>query len=1724
MLKKKLLALFLVSLMLMPRISPAYVKAEEAGETADYKFKLELSSKNGEDTGSVSAIVDEDFKASVKTNGDAVNTGNVTVAVSMNNVSSLHISGMRSYSRTFNFTGTQETVPMTKVQGILNALGGKEVTFKTGEASVKYRMEGSEGTYSITPGQKEDASAVWHAIVNDENLSSTVQGTDDSYFVLANGSWLKASDTALEFQSENDLRLDDLNNLGGMETAIRAALQLVKTEDPREDVTFFLKKGTALALGTSVLTLLKDATIVVSGISAEDFAKDLETLRATDVSESNSAELMRQLLSLAAKYTNAAEDLTVTFEFETHEYGEPVWNWADDCKTAEAEFTCSVCGEKVTVPAEVTAEGSEGEVTYTAVVTDPNGKKWTDTKTVKSETDDFKFRVVVSSQDGGKTGSVSGTVYGDYTGILIIDRGTVNTSNAAVDVFMQNVTSLGVTGLRSYHRAFTFSGTQKSVDLQTVANLFGKIDGAKVRAVCGDETVVYTVTASDEGYYYTAEPESREKASAVWHAIVNEDHITATQKTDEDSYLLIKNGFTLETGSAKLAFEEGYDKDLRIDDIGNFSSLNAAIREALKLSTDETSVGEKVIIRLPKDTELAMGSSRATLKECVKITITGDAIDSAALTEKLTALRDDLGDGTEDWMKLFLSAFDMALGMAAESEELTVQFDFGHVYGEEPVWNWTEDYSKATAAFICELCGETKELEAEINKTEEPADCETAGKTVYTATVTFEGETYTDTKETEIPAAGHDWGAVSFVWAEDYASAVAKAICQKDESHVWEKTVEATIEEDDNGDVTFTVTVTGPDGKIYTDIKLVEDYKFRVKVSSTNSSGETKSVTGTVYANYNAVLLIDKGNVNSGNAFLEVFMRHVESLGVTDPRYYRYALDFGEGRDVSLSLIAELFKPIDNSTVIVNCDDNTVAYTVTMTDEEGYAYQAVPNKTERARAVWHAIVNEEHLGSGTKAVDDSYMVLANGSSLQIGGKVLQFDEAYEGDLKLDQFGDLSGVEEEIRKALILQDAEETEEAIVIRLAAGTELAIGQSYTKLTQCVKISVTGTGLNTGELEEKLEELQKAELNGSGAWIRVLMELLASGIEMAGGEVTTIDVAFGHDYTEPSWKWAEDHSGVTVTYECRNCGELVELFVPATVETKEAGCETAGSKTYKVSFEIEGVSYSDEVTEEVPALGHDYGKPTWEWSSDNSSAKAVFVCSRDETHVEKVEAAVTSETTEASCEQAGKTVYTATVTFEGKTYTDTREKEIPAIGHNWELSGWTWAKDYSEAKATFICKNDKTHTSEAKAAITKKVTAPTCEKAGETEYTATVTFDGKTYTDTKKETAEALGHDYGEPVWKWADDYSSATATFVCRNDASHVVVETTAKIAAETDKDGKYVFTATVTDPAGKAVSDSRTVERNFFRVYGNTRYQTSLLIAEEYKKALGTDRFEAIVIATGENFPDALTGSYLATAKNAPILLVNTDKKSSIKQVSDYIGKNLKEGGTVYILGGEQAISADMEKALGSIQVKRIAGSTRYNTNLEILKTIGLKAGDEILIATGTNYPDSLSASSTGKAIMIVDGALKNNQKKFLESFGGDIRITILGGDLAVTEELALELEGYTNSGIDRLNGAARYQTSTMIAKKYFGRVNTVILAYSENFPDGLCAGPLGYTLGAPVLMTKSGKISAADSYTKDKYLFTGYVLGGPTLIDDDSAVQVFNIESAKQIKVVTTLPQ
>lgn len=310
-----------------------------------------------------------------------------------------------------------------------------------------------------------------------------------------------------------------------------------------------------------------------------------------------------------------------------------------------------------------------------------------------------------------------------------------------------------------------------------------------------------------------------------------------------------------------------------------------------------------------------------------------------------------------------------------------------------------------------------------------------------------------------------------------------------------------------------------------------------------------------------------------------------------------------------------------------------------------------------------------------------------------------------------------------------------------------------------------------------------------------------------------------------------------------------------------------------------------------------------------------------------------------------------------------------------------------------------------------------------------------------------------------------------------------------------------------------NDETPVTSPIIRISGSTRYETAFAAADALKAQLGVDRFDTVLIASGTGFADALSGSYLAAVKNAPILLTNGSNGSAL---AAYIEENLSESGTIYILGGTAAVPetlADAMEATGRT-VKRLAGEDRILTNLAILREAGV--GDqEILVTTGWNYADSVSASATGLPIMIVNPntyELTIDQVVFLQSLNAN-DLTILGGTSVVSAETEAHLQQYGDfdqeyGTVTRIFGASREETSALIAKRYFSDPRVVCIAYSRDFPDALCGGPLAHSLGAPLLLVNRGTESYAADYVAEYGITSGYILGGTSAVSDDSVRVVF----------------
>lgn len=286
----------------------------------------------------------------------------------------------------------------------------------------------------------------------------------------------------------------------------------------------------------------------------------------------------------------------------------------------------------------------------------------------------------------------------------------------------------------------------------------------------------------------------------------------------------------------------------------------------------------------------------------------------------------------------------------------------------------------------------------------------------------------------------------------------------------------------------------------------------------------------------------------------------------------------------------------------------------------------------------------------------------------------------------------------------------------------------------------------------------------------------------------------------------------------------------------------------------------------------------------------------------------------------------------------------------------------------------------------------------------------------------------------------------------------------------------------------------------RYSGNNRYETAFAVADALKEQQGVDKFENIIVAYGDNYADALAGSYLAKVKNAPILVVNSRMESYVK---DYIDENTSKAGTIYLLGGEGVVSRNFANSLTSsgYNVKRLGGANRYETNMSILRESGV-TNEDILVCSASSFADSLSASAVGKPILLVNTSLYDEQKDLLSTFDTD-RFYLIGGTGAVTASVGTELRQYGT--VERVAGSNRYTTSKAIADKFFaGGSDTIVIASGDDFPDGLTGGPLAMSLSSPLFLVNDRNTSSAAEYVADHGLDVITVIGGTGVVSDDAA--------------------
>ena len=323
------------------------------------------------------------------------------------------------------------------------------------------------------------------------------------------------------------------------------------------------------------------------------------------------------------------------------------------------------------------------------------------------------------------------------------------------------------------------------------------------------------------------------------------------------------------------------------------------------------------------------------------------------------------------------------------------------------------------------------------------------------------------------------------------------------------------------------------------------------------------------------------------------------------------------------------------------------------------------------------------------------------------------------------------------------------------------------------------------------------------------------------------------------------------------------------------------------------------------------------------------------------------------------------------------------------------------------------------------------------------------------------------------------------------------------------GKNTVSAVFAQPDGGkltaefeiSVAAAPEAERVIDRIFGSTRYETAFAVSAKWDKA------KAVIIASGEDFADALAASALSAALDAPIMLAGrTDNETILKEIGRLGAEK------AYILGGENAVNKEVEQLIADakITVTRLGGIDRYATAAAIaaeLGRLGAKA-DIAFIVSGESFADALSAgfaaAQKSAPILYTESGKLNSTTAAWISANGITRTVIIGGEEAISALTAQQLAEIT--ACSRISGADRYQTSIAVAREYFSSDagNKVAIATGKNFPDALTGGAYAIRLGAPTLLVGDSVSNELGAYLDECAIESIIIFGGENAVSAEIA--------------------
>ncbi|MCC0631272.1 cell wall-binding repeat-containing protein [Clostridioides sp. ZZV15-6388] len=302
-------------------------------------------------------------------------------------------------------------------------------------------------------------------------------------------------------------------------------------------------------------------------------------------------------------------------------------------------------------------------------------------------------------------------------------------------------------------------------------------------------------------------------------------------------------------------------------------------------------------------------------------------------------------------------------------------------------------------------------------------------------------------------------------------------------------------------------------------------------------------------------------------------------------------------------------------------------------------------------------------------------------------------------------------------------------------------------------------------------------------------------------------------------------------------------------------------------------------------------------------------------------------------------------------------------------------------------------------------------------------------------------------------------------------------------------------------------------------GSGRWETAIKISQS-----GWIKSDSAILVNDNSIADALSATPFAKAKDAPILLTQSNKLDSRTKAE------LKRLGVknVYLIGGSIAIGSNVEKQLDAenINFERISGNSRYETSLKLAEKLDKENSiSKIVVVNGEKgLADAVSvgaiAAQENMPIILSDS---DNGTEVADNFidSKDIEKSyVIGGTYSISNSVERNLPNAT-----RIAGSSRSETNAKIVEEFYKDTDIKNIYVTKDgtrnkndLIDSLAVGVLAAKNSSPIVLAGSKLDTTQKDVLNTKIIDKVTQIGG--LGNEDVVDNIIDIQEKTKYTVET----